>query len=128
MCDAVSDDDAKSVLYLLHFSEPCPQCAWASESREVVADFALNLCMQWPAHVRSEGQCSLVFFSRSETKVVSESNETLILPDVRTWFAATARQLSGSDAGISGVSLLCTSLGSCTPRHSCLFSNWFTCC
>ncbi|CAK9034116.1 unnamed protein product [Durusdinium trenchii] len=28
MCDAVSDDDAKSVLYLLHFSEPCPQCGF----------------------------------------------------------------------------------------------------
>ncbi|CAJ1406768.1 unnamed protein product [Effrenium voratum] len=28
MCDACSDDDAKSVLYVLHFSEPCPRCGF----------------------------------------------------------------------------------------------------
>eukprot|EP00438_Fugacium_kawagutii_P033686 Skav203317 [mRNA] locus=scaffold1007:114717:118200:- [translate_table: standard] len=28
MCDATSDDEAKSVLYILHFSEPCPQCGF----------------------------------------------------------------------------------------------------
>jgi len=28
MCDAISDDEAKSVLYVLHFSEPCPQCGF----------------------------------------------------------------------------------------------------
>ena len=26
MSDASSDDEARSLLYLLHFSEPCPQC------------------------------------------------------------------------------------------------------
>ena len=29
MCDATSDEEARSVLYILHFSEPCPQCTLA---------------------------------------------------------------------------------------------------
>ncbi|CAL1135104.1 unnamed protein product [Cladocopium goreaui] len=28
MCDATSDEEARSVLYILHFSEPCPQCGF----------------------------------------------------------------------------------------------------
>ena len=33
MCDAISDDEAKSVLYVLHFSEPCPQCTLACKGK-----------------------------------------------------------------------------------------------
>ena len=29
MCDATSDEEARSVLYIQHFSEPCPQCTLA---------------------------------------------------------------------------------------------------
>lgn len=28
MCDATSDEEARSVLYILHFSEPCPKCGF----------------------------------------------------------------------------------------------------
>lgn len=39
MCDAISDDEAKSVLYVLHFSEPCPQCTLACNGASCVECF-----------------------------------------------------------------------------------------